>query len=151
MKQGRRPDPKHLKVLRGSRRVNYNEPPAKPGRPAMPRGMPADFQREWRRLADLTESLGVLTAADGPALTMAALHLAVALAAGRALLEDGLEAVDERGLPRKNPLNQIFREHSLAFRAYASLFGLSPADRQRLTVEAASDADPLAAFLRREE
>ncbi len=40
--------------------------------------------------------------------------------------------VDERGLSRKHPLLQVWRENSNAFRMYAEQFGLTPSARGRI-------------------
>ena len=74
---GRRPTPRHLKILRGNpgkRKILDDEPLPQPGRPSRPAGIGADAEGEWDRLAHVLELEGRLHLSDGPHL------LAVAIA-----------------------------------------------------------------------
>lgn len=133
--------------------------------PAMPRGLPKRARRFWRDHAGKLERLGLLTAVDGPAFTLMALHYAVALEAMEIIQRDvlvladengvpekairtGLMAVDENGAMRKHPLLQVWRENSTAFRHYAAQFGLTPASRGRLSIPEPTEEDAYETFLR---
>jgi P27 family predicted phage terminase small subunit len=162
------PKPTALKKLAGNpgkRALNKSEPQPERVIPAMPRGLPKRAQRFWRDHAAKLEELGVLTAVDGPAFTLMALHYAVALEALEIIQRDvllltdetgapekiirtGLMAVDENGAARKHPLLQVWRENSTAFRQYAAQFGLTPAARARLSIAEPSEEDDYEAFLR---
>lgn len=52
--------------------------------------------------------------------------------------------VDERGLSRKHPLLQVWRENSTAFRQYAVEFGLTPSARGRIEYPEAGGGGSLA-------
>jgi P27 family predicted phage terminase small subunit len=162
------PKPTALKQLAGNpghRALNGNEPQPERVIPAMPRGLPKRAQRFWRDHAEKLERLGVLTAVDGPAFTLMALHYAVALealaiiqqglvvtageeGAPPSVVMGGLMAVDENGAMRKHPLLQVWRENSTAFRHYAAQFGLTPASRGRLSIPEPTEEDDYEAFLR---
>lgn len=165
---GPAPKPTALKKLAGNpgkRALNGAEPQPERVVPAMPRGLPRRAQRFWKSHAEKLERLGLLTAVDGPAFTLMALHYAVALEAleiiqqglaGQAgedgtlegAIMGGLMAVDENGAMRKHPLLQVWRENSAAFRQYAMQFGLTPASRGRLSIPDPAVEDDYEAFLR---
>jgi P27 family predicted phage terminase small subunit len=148
----------------GKRALNGSEPQPERVVPAMPRGLPKRAQRFWKDHAEKLEQLGLLTAVDGPAFTLMALHYAVALealeiiqqgvlvldvesGAPEKVLRAGLMAVDENGAARKHPLLQVWRENSTAFRHYAAQFGLTPAARGRLSIPEPTPEDEYEAFL----
>lgn len=62
------------------------------------------------------------------------MHWALTMEAAEVLKKDGSTTIDERGLIRKHPANQIFRDNSLAFCRYASEFGLLPSSRSRIPI-----------------
>lgn len=165
------PKPTALKRLAGNpgkRALSKAEPQPERVIPAMPRGLPKRAKRFWKDHADKLERLGILTAVDGPAFTMMALHYAVALEAleiirqgapqaadeqvagesGATDGQGGLLTVDENGVARKHPLLQVWRENSTAFRHYAAQFGLTPAARARLEISEPAEEDDYEAFLR---
>lgn len=165
---GPAPKPTALKKLAGNpgkRALNSSEPQPERVVPAMPRGLPKRAQRFWKSHAGKLDNLGLLTAVDGPAFTMMALHYAVALEALEIIQQGlvvadgedgtpgsvvmgGLMAVDENGAMRKHPLLQVWRENSTAFRQYAMQFGLTPASRGRLSIPEPTPEDDYEAFLR---
>jgi P27 family predicted phage terminase small subunit len=160
------PKPTALKRLAGNpgkRALNKAEPQPDRVIPAMPRGLPKRAKRFWKDHADKLERLGILTAVDGPAFTMMALHYAVALEALEIIqknvlvliddseapvMQSGLMAIDKNGAARKHPLLQVWRENSTAFRHYAAQFGLTPAARGRLEISEPTEEDDYEAFLR---
>ena len=89
----------------------------------------------WRRYAPMLAGLGVLTEADMPAFRMMAEHFAMAIDAAEKIEATGLLVTDSRGDLRKNPLAQVMRDNSAAFRMYAVEFGMTPSSRSRLTPE----------------
>lgn len=163
---GPAPKPTALKKLAGNpgkRALNSSEPQPEKVVPAMPRGLPKRAQRFWKDHAEKLERLGLLTAVDGPAFTLMAIHYAVALES-LAIIQEGLDLpadeesrqqavmagllqVDENGAMRKHPLLQVWRENSTAFRHYAAQFGLTPAARGRLSIPEPIPEDDYEAFL----
>lgn len=135
---GRKPLPTRIKKLKGSdpRYINEHEPQPAPADPGVPRGRLNDEAKWiWRKLAPGLAETGILREWDLPAMELMCTHFAFAVEAGRILNEEGLSTVDERGLPRKHPLLQIWRENSRDFLRYGTEFGLTPSSRSRLTVE----------------
>ncbi|MGE5553308.1 MAG: phage terminase small subunit P27 family [Betaproteobacteria bacterium] len=142
--RGRKPKPSHLKVIAGNpgkRAVNEEEPKPQPVPPKCPSWLPPAGKRKWKELAPKLDKLGLLTEVDGEAFAMLCLHWANGIEAAKILRRDGLLVTRKRGGVVKNPANQILRENSAAFRAYAALFGLSPADRGRIHVPEGADDD----------
>ena len=70
MARGRKPKPTTLKILDGARpdRLNLDEPAAPPGRPEPPDHLDGNALAEWERVCSILGRMGLLSAADGPAL-----------------------------------------------------------------------------------
>ena len=134
--RGRTPKPTELKRRAGNpgKRTLPEEPrgPQLAAMPRAPRGMGKEAQWLWRTLGPVLVEMGVLTRADLPAFRMLCLHWGLALQAWAKLQSEGTTTEDERGLPRKHPLLQVWRDNSRAWREYAAHFGLTPAARARL-------------------
>ena len=88
------------------------------------------FQRAVQQL----DPVGLLTKADGPALTLAARMYAIAMLALDELEADGVTTTDEAhgGEARKHPAWQVAREAALTFERFGSDFGLTPRSRHQL-------------------
>lgn len=134
--RGRPPKPTELKRRAGNpgKRPLPEEPrgPQLAEMPRAPRGMNAPARRLWRTLGPVLVEMGVLTRADLPAFQLLCQHWGLAQQAWEALQQEGETTTDERGLPRKHPLLQVWRDNSRAWREYAAHFGLTPAARARL-------------------
>ncbi len=74
-------------------------------------------------------------------------HYSLAMDALDVLEKEGVVTKDERGLSRKNPIAQVFREESAAFRQYAELFGMTPSSRSSIHVEGVEAKKSLAEML----
>lgn len=139
-KPGRKSIPTAVKRLRGNpgkRPLNGEEPQAEQATARLPYGrMEKRAANLWRRVAGPLIDAGLLKEIDTPALEMMCHHYALALDALAVLLKDGIVSKDERGLPRKHPLAQVFREESAAFRQYAELFGMTPSSRSSIHIDA---------------
>lgn len=94
--------------------------------------MSAGALKFWRRYGPELVRMGVLAQIDEPALQLMAEHFSLALRARAELETDGLLVADEVGNLRKNPLLQVFRDQSSAFRGYAGEFGMTPSSRARV-------------------
>ncbi len=149
--RGRPPKPAAMKRAAGNPgKRAIVEPVAMPASatpPRVPRGMPKEGATLWRRLAPLLWERGVLTEADLPAFEMMCIHWAIAVRARARILREGSVTVDERGLPRKHPLLQVWRDNSKAWREYAVQFGLTPVARERLHVADGDGGTSLAELL----
>jgi P27 family predicted phage terminase small subunit len=143
--RGRKPKPTKLKELQGNpgkRPISRREP--KPELPAKkPRGMSRGAKRFWDDHAGELERLSILTGVDTSAFRLAAEHYAIALQAARELHQEGL-TVEGRDGPKKNPLAQVFKDNALAFKAFATEFGMTPSSRTRLKMPAEAEQLSLA-------
>jgi P27 family predicted phage terminase small subunit len=148
--RGRKPVPNQLKVVRGSNRVNYDEPEPPAGKPKRPSWLTGEARTYWARLVRLLDRMHVLTVADGPALALLAVTYAEYVAADRALRDAaGLEhptyvVVGTAGgmLHKTRPEVHIRADaHRRLIQAMAQ-FGLTPADRSRLKVGTTQSENP---------
>lgn len=137
-KPGPKPRPTALKELQGNpgRRPLPKNEPALPSRaPRKPRGLKGRHEaaaKLYDEVARFLGETGISTALDSPAFRLMAAHYGLAMEAQAVLVQEGLMTVDERGLPRKHPMNQVFRDHSAAFLRYAAEFGMTPSSRTRI-------------------
>lgn len=132
--RGRKPKPTAVKQLQGNpgkRPINRHEPWPE-GKAKKPRGLVPRVAKLWDEMAGPLEGLGLLTDLDAAAFRMMLQHYQFALEAARQVLEEGLTRRDENGVERRHPSLQAWRENSVAFRAYAEQFGMTPSARARL-------------------
>ncbi len=132
---GRKPKPTAVKKLQGNpgkRPLPQREPKPKTA-VKKPRGMGKGLQaRFWDEHAPELERLQILTGIDGPAFRLMAEHYALAVQAVQEVREEGLTVEGRDGFEKKNPKATVFRENSLAFKGYATEFGMTPSARTRL-------------------
>lgn len=144
--RGPKPKPTELKKVQGNpghRPLNGQQP--KPKTPVKrPRGMGGLQKRFWNEYAEELERLQVLTGVDSAAFRLMADHYAIAIQAVKELQEQGLTVETKNEGTKKNPFAQIFKDNSLAFRAYASEFGMTPSARTRLKMPAEAEQLSLA-------
>jgi P27 family predicted phage terminase small subunit len=72
MPAGRPRKPTHLKLVKGTQkpsRVNHREPKPDPGAPRMPAHLRPYAREKWRELVPMLLKMGVISKADGGALT----------------------------------------------------------------------------------
>lgn len=145
--RGRKPKPTAKKKLEGNpgkRKVNTREPKPKMSadiKPHAPRSAKAapDGQAieatcllfAERYLPQLL-SMGVFTDADQAAFELMSVHYALAWTAAQIIEHDGLTVIGVKVDQKKHPLLQVVRENSMAFRAYAAEFGMTPSARSRI-------------------
>jgi P27 family predicted phage terminase small subunit len=141
MKPGPAPKPSALRKLGGQRIRNFNEP--QPERLAAMPSAPAHLNRYakrfWRETGGQLLAVDMLTRADLASFELLAMHYGTVIALAKQIESDGYSTVDERGLPRKNPLFSTLHTASQLYRSYSSVFGLDPANRSRLTIEPPKD------------
>lgn len=143
MSRGRKPKPTAVAELQGNpgkRPLNKREPKPK-SEVKKPRGMSRGAKRFWTDHATELERLRILTGVDVPALRLAAEHYALAVLAAKELHATGLTVKGADGTPKKNPVAQVFKDNSLAFKAFATEFGMTPSSRTRLKMP--DDAEQL--------
>ena len=143
--------PSQLKKLTGTYRAD--RAPGKEAEPEAaaslrtPKGLSKHAAAFWRRYAADLAALGLVTGPDLPALQLMAMTWGIALDAAELVSRDGLTRLDENQVERKHPALQIFRDSALAYRQWATEFGMTPLARGRIDVSATSP-DPVSEFER---
>jgi P27 family predicted phage terminase small subunit len=99
-------------------------------KPRMPRGLADDAKRLWRVIVPILAENGQLTPLDTAGLeALCQSYAAMSQAAGE-LARDGVTQIDHRGIRRKHPSFQIWRDGQATFRAWAGEYGLTPLARK---------------------
>ncbi|MDO9711981.1 phage terminase small subunit P27 family [Paracraurococcus lichenis] len=149
---GRPRKPTEIKVVTGTLqnyRANPNEP--KPDRlvPMMPQHMSPHARAAWPYVCEVLDNMGVLTMADGIALE----GLCEAygdMRRGREALtrlgSDTYETVGKDGnaMRRAYPEVAMVQDADRRLQSWLSKFGLTPADRSRVSARAAQTDNPFA-------
>ena len=104
---------------------------ARAGLPAAPDWMSVATLKEYRTTFAILKKRRIFLRTDCAAYLTMFEHLELAQRAYQQILSDGLTTIDERGLPRKSPNVQIYKDNSLAYLRYANEFGLTPSSRAR--------------------
>jgi P27 family predicted phage terminase small subunit len=151
--RGRKPNPSALNALLGfpgKRPPNVHEPqPAVTPSPRAPSWMDKEAKKEWRRLAPVLGSLGVLTETDTDALTAYCEAWATWKGATQKIREFGLVIKHPTAgkLPVVSPYVKIAHNAMTQMRALLVEFGMTPSSRSRIHVAPKEQADPLARFI----
>lgn len=152
--RGRKPTPTAVKKLQGNpgkRPIARREP--KPQTAVKrPHGLGQGLQRRfWDEHAPELERLQILTGVDAAAFRLMAEHYALAVQAVHELRkpteEGGGLTIEGRDGAKKNPLAQVFRDNSIAFKAWATEFGMTPSARARLQLPEEAEQLSLAEML----
>lgn len=136
---GRIPTPTHLKVVKGNpgkRALPADEPKPPKESPKAPPWLTTEAKVMWGRFSMQLEQMGVLTAADGPALEA----LVTSYEEFRKLEEQvGKEgytyltvATNGERVTKANPAAAMLREARQQLRMLLSEFGLTPAARTKV-------------------
>jgi P27 family predicted phage terminase small subunit len=152
-RRGRKPKPTSLKILDGTRsdRVNRQEP--SPARVAPP--MTAEVEGDsfaleaWNRLVPRLQSLGLLTEADGEALSLYCVTYSRYRLASIDVQAHGLAVETGLGGLKANPAAAVAAECSRLMASLLAEFGLTPASRSRVKAAVEPTRDALADFLAR--
>lgn len=103
--------------------------------------------RFWDEHAPELERLQILTGVDAAAFRLMAEHYALAVRAAVELRGEDSLTVEGRDGPKKNPLVQVLRDQSAAFKSYATEFGMTPSARARLQLPEEAEQMSLAEML----
>lgn len=159
---GRRPLPDAIKKLRGNpgkRKPTNNERDlaAIDGVPEMPDDLPELAQKEWKSIVPQLQLLGVLKAVDGKALAAYCYCFARWMQAEKEVERLGIlvetSVVDEESGEvihtqiKRNPAIAVIEKALMTMKAFLIEFGLTPASRSRLKIEAPKGPDAMDAFL----
>lgn len=152
-KRGPQPKPTVLKVLEGNpgkRKLNQSEPtpPKAMSVPRPPKRLLPAARAEWKRLAPMLVTLGVVTEADWPAFTELCQCYAYYLAVDERITQEGSAGAyktqtTDSGYEMKHPLLSIRQQHLDAWRRALADFGLTPASRSHIIgIESANRREP---------
>ncbi len=135
--KGRKPKPRSLKLFSGTeeRYIKNESVPKQATNLRAPSWLPEYGKTLWKQLAPELQRLGLLTELDITSFAALCCCYARARQAAEILERDGDISVNERGLARKHPANQIYRHNWNNFRQLAIEFGLAPSARTRLDVK----------------
>ena len=152
-RQGRKPVPTKLKMLRGNpgkRPLSDDEPRPKAKLPGPPAHLSAEAKREWWRLGKQLAALGLMTSIDRGALAMYCQAWARWLEAEQALKTYGVMVKSPNGFPMQSPYLAVANKAMEQIRAMLTEFGMSPASRTRAhALSGAEEEDPIEAWLNR--
>lgn len=148
---GRRPKPTALKELAGNpgkRALNKNEPKFS-GLPTCPSHLDKQAKAEWKRVSKELSAVGLLTAVDRAALAAYCQCWSRWVQAEQKIQETSLVVkAAKSGYPIQNPFVSIANTALDLMKKFLTEFGLTPASRSRLSVDAdKSTDDPFVAFM----
>lgn len=139
---GRKPTPKHLKLVRNNPGKRADPPayvPASPDdKPRMPVGLNDDEKTIWRRVMR-NAPLGLLRAVDAELLLQWVRARALYDEASEKLRGSAMLIKTPNGMPAQSPFLAIINRQSELMRKIGSELGFSPVARTRLGV---SDDEP---------
>jgi len=134
-RQGRKPVPTTLKMLRGNpgkRPLSDDEPRPKAKLPAPPSHLSAEAKREWWRLGKQLAAMGLMTKVDRAALALYCQAWARWLEAEVALKKYGVIVKSPNGFPMQSPYLAVANKAMEQIRAMLTEFGMSPSSRTRV-------------------
>ena len=154
MARGRKPKPTALKKLEGNpgkRPLNELEPvpPTVPLR--CPNYLLPEARKEWKRLAPILMSMGLLTAADAVPFAGYCQAYARWREAQDEITRHGSIYKDDDGRIRPNPYIAIANQQMREIKSFAADFGLTPSNRTAMIANVMSavkqKVDPMEAIL----
>ena len=149
--RGPAPKPTVVKMLQGNpgkRALPKGEPKPAAGRlPSAPRWLSDEAKREWKRLAPRLWRVGLLTEVDGTALGLLCEAFAQYVTAKAVVDREGMLLMSEKGNAYQHPATGLMTQARGELMKWAREFGMTPAARSRISVQAADDAPTLADML----
>lgn len=115
--------------------MNQDEQGIMDTKPRKPIGLPYYAGNLWDKMAGLLHKHGLLTPFDVPVFEGMCWSFHFMKEAAKLLKKEGVITVDERGLIRKNPANQIYRDNLNLMMKTAAEFGLTPISRSRVSID----------------
>ena len=147
-RSGRRPLPTQLKVLRGNtgrRPLNQGEPKPRPVLPSPPGHLSDEAKREWKRVGELLDGLGLVSEMDRAALAGYCQAWGRWVEAENGLKTYGVVIKSPGGFPIQSPFFAVANKALEQMRGFLIEFGMTPASRSR--VHASEAKDDFDAFL----
>lgn len=143
--KGRKPTPTALKVLRGNpgrRPINRNEPTPDAGIPDCPAHLDEEARKEWFRVADELNKVGLITTLDRTALAAYCSDYSQWIAAADRVRKSGMLINSPNGYPMMNPALAIENKAKLRCMKFLSEFGMTPASRSRIHLNPNGPSNP---------
>ncbi len=137
--------PTALKLVTGQirpGRMNPNEPQPEIEIPSCPSVLSPGAKAEWRRVAPMLEDQGLLSKLDRTALAAYCELYARWTEALKELKTGGSVITTPNGSLQVSPHMSIARSAEKELRAYAALFGMSPADRSKVSASPKKEKTP---------
>ena len=142
---GRKPKPTALKKLEGNpgkRKLNTKEPIPAKGMPNCPEWLLPEAKKEWERLADLMNQMGVLTEVDMAAFAAYCQSYARWKEAQEHIDSEGSTFETDKGYHQQTPWVGIANTNQKLMLQAASEFGLTPSSRSRIVAGSAKGKEP---------
>jgi P27 family predicted phage terminase small subunit len=121
---------------RGKRAPKAATARMEPGTPPMPRDLDPDARAEWKRIVPTLAASGRLAKVDRAALIEYCRAWGACERAHRLLIAEGDILKTQTGYAYPHPAVAMAKSFAGIVRAYLSEFGLTPAARERLGIEA---------------
>ena len=150
---GRKPKPTAVKKLEGNpgkRKLNSKEPVPAKGIPACPDWLMPEAKKEWERLAELMNQMGVLTEVDMAAFAAYCQSYARWKCAQEHITSGGSTFETDKGYQQQTPWVGIANTNQKLMLQAASEFGLTPSARSRIMAASSAnknDVDEMEALL----
>lgn len=150
--RGRKPKPTALKVLEGNpgrKPLNDKEPKPEKRAPKCPSWLEPEAKKEWKRMAKVLETMGILTQIDMTAFAGYCQAYARWKEAEEFLSKHGTIFKTPSGYIQQVPQVSIAQTYLKVMKDFCSEFGLTPASRSRIRVDMQEKAkdDPMAELL----
>lgn len=141
--RGRKPKPRELKILDGTRadRINDKAPEPIVGLPEAPGYLDEDARAEWGRMVALLDRMGVLSTTDGAALALYCSIHSRWLKAKASVQVAGLTISTERNGAKTNPAVGVMERCETMMAKLLVEFGCTPSSRGRIN-KLKADAPP---------
>ena len=146
-RDGPPPQPTALRILRGNpskRPLPKNEAQPRNGIPPCPRHIQGEARKEWRRTSRELAACGLLTSVDRAALAAYCQAWARWVQAEDVLRKAGVLVKTPNGMLVQSPILAVANRAMDQMRAFLVEFGMTPAARTRIQVQAPKEeGDPL--------
>ena len=144
MAKGKIPKPTAVKVLEGNpgrRPLNVNEPKPKAIVPRCPSWLDDEAKREWERMSNRLDSLGLLTEVDGSAFAGYCQSYSRWKQAEEFVTKHGFVIKTPSGYLQQIPHVAIAQTYLKCMQKFCEEFGMTPSARSRLSGEDNSGED----------
>lgn len=143
--------PTKLKILQGNpgkRPLNKNEPEPTRGIPSRPEWLSREAKREWSRVTQELDRLGLLTVVDRALISAYCQAWADYVAAQKDIQRNGTYFVTATGYEAPRPSVGIAAKALQQMIQLSARFGFTPSDRSKMSMPEPKETDPFAEFLK---